>query len=242
MQEAIQQALQGGDLDKALALAREWAEASPDDAAARHALAVALAQSGDPDADPSGLLMKTLQATAIIAFTPKLVEITFTFGTKLTNDITGISGGTVTNPWTTLLVFITGVDCIITVIIAVLTLIAVLIIGLQTLIRGAELALLSVLGPVLALNLTSDNRGTWNVWVKHLIVLCCSQAMQIFMYKGAMVLLTYELSLTNMFFLLGWMWVTVMTPRFMKQFIYSSGIGSAGMSVGRTLLLRRALK
>ncbi|KAF1689771.1 tetratricopeptide repeat protein [Pseudoxanthomonas taiwanensis] len=50
MQEAIQQALQGGDLDKALALAREWAEASPDDAAARHALAVALAQSGDPDA------------------------------------------------------------------------------------------------------------------------------------------------------------------------------------------------
>lgn len=199
-------------------------------------------QNGDPDADPSGVLVRTLQAVAIIAFIPKLIEVTFIFGTKLANDIASISAGSVDNPWEILMNFLTGATSLSLILIILLILIATLLIALQTAIRGAELALLSVLGPIMALNITSSNKGTWNAWFKQLVILCSTQALQIFMYKGAMSLLTYELSNIGMWFLLGWLWVTVLTPKFLKQFIYTSGVGEVGSSLGRILLFKKSFK
>ncbi|MBP8909149.1 MAG: tetratricopeptide repeat protein [Pseudoxanthomonas sp.] len=50
MQERIEQALRRDAIDQALALAREWADSAPDEAAAQRALAVVLARAGDPEA------------------------------------------------------------------------------------------------------------------------------------------------------------------------------------------------
>ena len=50
MQERIEQALRRDAIDQALALAREWADSAPDEAAAQRALAVVVARAGDPEA------------------------------------------------------------------------------------------------------------------------------------------------------------------------------------------------
>lgn len=65
MQDAILQALRRNAADDAVALAREWATAAPDDVAAHRWLAVALQQQGQP-----GLALGSIDTALML--TPKM--------------------------------------------------------------------------------------------------------------------------------------------------------------------------
>lgn len=207
-----------------------------------------LYQNGDPDSDPSGLLVRTAQATAVIAVLPWIVTQIFIFGTKVALDITELNNGSANMIDVTVLtgyvVSTGGLPITIAVIIA---LIMLLIIAIQASIRGAELALMAVLGPIMALNLTANNRSTWSAWFKQILIICVTQAIQLFMIKGAFSLVTVNaISSGGVLLLLGWLWVTIKSPKFIQQFSHSTGftgaVGGTAKQAGSMAAMKLMMK
>lgn len=206
-----------------------------------------LHQNGDPDADPGGLIIRTAQAVAIIATMPWIVTQIFTFGTKVAQDVTGLSvGSTGISDWTFLTSSALLSAGIVPLILLLLILIGLLIIALQATIRGAKLALVSVLGPIMALNLSSTNRGMWSAWFKQIVIICLTQAVQIFMLKGALSLLTNQIISSNgLLVVFGWIWVTIKSDKFIQQFADSTGftgtVGGAARQAGTLFIMRKMM-
>ena len=131
--------------------------------------------------------------------------------------------------------------------VSLIIIISFLVIGVQIGIRGAELALMSVLGSIMALNLTSSNRSLWSSWFKQIIIICVSPAIQLFMINGALVLLTIEgFGSIHILLTFGWLWATVKAPAFVKQFAYTNGVGGAvggtAKQAGSMALMRAMMK
>lgn len=203
-----------------------------------------LYQNGDPDADPTGVLVRTAQAVAVIATLPFIVEQVFQFGSKVAHDIAALDVGS-----TSVADFVGMLSSIIAssgaVIPLFLTAIAILflVVAIQAAIRGAELTLMSVLGPIMALNLTANNRSVWSAWFKQLVIICTAQGLQILMLNGTISLLTNK-SVTGggLLTVVGWLWVTIKTPKFVQQFAYSTGftgtVGGTAKQAGSMALMR----
>lgn len=114
---------------------------------------------------------------------------------------------------------------------------------IQTFVRAAYFALLSVIGAFIALNLTSDNISLFKMWFKEMLIVCISQGLQIFLIKAAFYSLTGATNFTiKIMMFLGWAWVTYKAPAFIKQFTYSSGVSSAAGSIGTNVLIRKLIK
>lgn len=206
-----------------------------------------LRTNGDPDADPGNLIIRTGQATAVIAVMPWIVEQIFIFGTKVANDISHLNSGS-TNV-TTWIDLIKGnmEGSFILIMSGLIIVISVLVIAVQAAIRGAELALMSVIGPIMALNLTSSNRNVWGSWFKQILIICVSQALQIFMLQGAITVITISnLSGTGLLMIFAWLWVTIKTPKFLQQFAYTTGfsgaVGGTARQAGSMALMKIMLK
>lgn len=205
-----------------------------------------LYQNGDPDSDPGGLLIRTAQAVAVISTLPWIVSEIFMFGTKITNDIAQIGvGATNGEDWIVLLTALSsGAGSMILTVVLIIIAVMVLIVAIQATIRGAELALATVIGPIIALNLSANNRSAWSAWFKEICIICLSQGMQIFMIKGALSLGT--VNSTQAYLLIGWLWVTIKTPKFVKQFVYSTGftgaVGGSAKQAGSMAITKMILK
>lgn len=206
-----------------------------------------LYQNGDPDADPNGLLVRTAQAVAVIATLPWIATQLFTFGTKVAHDVANLgTGQTGVTDWAhvTNLVVLSGGTVVVLFIIAIV--ICLLIVGIQATIRGAEIALMAVIGPIMALNITANNRSMWSAWFKQMVIICVSQALQIFMLSGVLSLLTNQsISSNGLFKVIGWLWVTIKSPKYIQQFAYSTGftgaMGGTAKQAGSFYVMRRIM-
>ena len=207
-----------------------------------------LYQNGDPDADPTGLLVRTAQAVAVITVLPWIVSQLFMFGTKVATDVANLSSGRMSYlDWQYIKIWLNPIMGLsFGPIFCIIIVIMLLIVAFQATIRGAELALMSVLGPIMALNITANNRGIWSSWFRQVVIICTSQAIQIFMLAGAMSLISSQsISNKGLLFFYGWLWVAIKSPKYVQQFAYSTGftktLGGAAKNVGSTaaMLIRR---
>jgi hypothetical protein len=206
-----------------------------------------LYQNGDTDADPSGLIIRTGQAVAIIATMPWIVLQIFTFGTKVAADVAKLSGGQAgVADWAFITTSIVASGGIVIPVVGIVLAVMLLVVAIQATIRGAELALVSVLGPVMAVNLSANNRSVWTQWFKQVLIICTAQALQIFMLKGALSLMTSQvISNGGILLVFGWLWVTIKTPKFVQQFAYSTGfsgaVGGTAKQAGSMYLMRKMM-
>lgn len=205
-----------------------------------------LYQNGDPDADPSGLLIRTAQAVAIISTLPFIVQQVFEFGSKVSHDVAGLGvGETGIADFAYMVSAIAASSGAVIPLFLIVIAILFLVVAIQAAIRGAELTLMSVLGPIMALNLTANNRSIWSAWFKQLVIICTAQALQILMLNGTLSLLTNQsVSGGGLLVVIGWLWVTIKTPKFVQQFAYSTGFtGAVGGTVKQagSMALMRAM-
>lgn len=207
-----------------------------------------LYQNGDPDADPSGILVRTAQAIAVIATLPFIVQQIFEFGSKVSHDVAGLSvGSTGVADFAFMVSAIAASSGAVIPIFCLVIAIMFLVVAIQAAMRGAELALMSVLGPIMALNLTANNRSIWSSWFKQLVIVCTAQALQIFMLDGTLSLLTNQsVSDGGIIVLIGWLWVTIKTPKYVQQFVYSTGftgaVGGTAKQAGSMALMKVMMK
>ena len=207
-----------------------------------------LYQNGDSDQDPAGLLVRTAQAVAVISTLPWIVEQVFEFGNRVSHDVASLSvGSTGIKDFNFMVAAIVSSGGTVIALFCIVVAILLLVVAIQATIRGAELSLMSVLGPIMALNLTANNRSMWSAWFKQLVIICTSQALQILMLDGAFSLLTNQsVSGGGLLVLIGWLWVTVKTPKFVQQFAYSTGftgaVGGTAKQAGSMMIMRKMMR
>lgn len=205
-----------------------------------------LYQSGDPDADPSGLIIRTGKSIAVISTLPWIVLQIFTFGTKVATDVANLGAGKMgSSDISFLSTFVVSTGGLPVAIMGIIILIMFLVVAIQSTIRGAELALMAVLGPIMALNLTSNNQSIWGAWLKQVIVICVSQALQIFMIKGVFTLIVTGVSTGGLLLVFGWLWVTIKSPKYLQQFAHSTGfsgaVGGTAKQAGSMAVMRMVM-
>ncbi len=206
-----------------------------------------LYSNGDANADPQGLLINTAKSAAIIGCMPWLTRQIYIFGTSVAQDIAQLGGAGSADvsfynlftavPGLTLIATIGGIGA------------AILIIGIfiQTFVRAAHLGMLALVGPILAVQVVGGG-GMFSLWLKELLVVSVSQAIQIFMLLAGMYALP-NIAFGNPFYgalmLLGWLWATVKAPSVLKQMAYSSGIGGAvggaAQTAGTMVIVRKMM-
>lgn len=204
-----------------------------------------LYSNGDADADPKGLLIGTCKAAAIIGCMPWLVRYVYQLGSVIATDVSGLSGTTSEVNFANLLLSIMSTAGFLLTIAVLIAIVLIIIIFIQTFIRAATLGLLAVIGPIIAVQQIGGGQ-LFNIWLKELMVVCFSQAIQIFMllataYTFANIAL--DNAVINGLMLLGWLWATIKAPGTLKQMLYSSGaggaVGSAAQTAGTMVIVRK---
>ncbi|MGG3471571.1 conjugal transfer protein TrbL family protein [Neobacillus pocheonensis] len=216
--------------------------------------------NGDPDADPGGLLIKTVHATAVIMSVPWIVKTMYKFGVALAADIAGLDEkklngdpNSVTNDNASLMIaFMTRLlarnNIKLFVCIAILLAVVILVVVVvQTSIRAGELATLAAGGSLTALSLTGSGQY-YEVWWKELAMISLTQALQIFLLKVAFYLLfkiDFGEQFVNLFLFVGVLWCTFKSPQWLRQFVHSTGVGrtagGAAQQAGSMIMMRKML-
>ncbi len=210
-----------------------------------------LYSSGDPEADPRGLLISTVKAAAIIASIPWLVRWLYMLGSTMALEISHLSGVGF-DPADFSLIFLGAYivrGSFIIILAALVSLVLIIVIYIQTFIRAATLGMLAVIGPILAIQEVGSDGGLFRMWLKELTVVCFSQAIQIFMILGAVYAMSNILfgdnPVTAAMMFLGWLWATMKAPGTLKQMLYSSGVGSvaggAAQTAGTMVIVRKMM-
>lgn len=224
---------------------------------AYHALTTyILQQSGDSEADPGGLLIRTAQAAFVIAAVPWLVRNIYLFGSTVAQDISRLDGVNVeaSEPlkqlWLTasmgesVLLFAVGM---------IFALVMLLIIVIQSFIRAGELAIIAASGALMALSISGQNNGWFSTWWKELLTISATQAIQILLVKLAFGVLQRSSEVgsvgefltnntfVNLLLFIGILWVTIKAPNVLRGFIHSSGTGKVAGQAGTMVMMRKIM-
>lgn len=206
-----------------------------------------LHSSGDAEANPGGLLIDTAKAAAVIGSVPWLVRWLYLLGTQVAIEISGL-GGVPTEPVLTQFVRSVEVLPLVLILVGLIALVLIVLIYIQTFIRAAHLGMLAVIGPLLAIQLVGGDHSLFNLWLKELIVVSFSQALQIFMLMAALYALGGMMTgnpITALLMFVGWLWSTMKAPSVLKQMLYSSGLGrvagGAAQTAGTMIIVRKMM-
>lgn len=213
-----------------------------------------LRSEGDSDANPGGLLFRSVQAATIIAAVPWLVKWIYQFGSTIAGDVVrlpGIDYGSVGGATENLMDAVIGGGKyeLFGAIGILFALIILIIIFIQVFIRAAELAVIAVVGSFMALGLTNPNSDMFSTWWRELVSISMAQAIQLYLVKVSFFTLTYMnfggIPLFNLFLFCGFLWVTYKSPSILKQFVHSTGVGRAAggvaQSAGSMVMMRKIM-
>lgn len=196
-----------------------------------------LHSSGDAEANPGGLLIDTAKAAAVIGSVPWLVRWLYLLGTQIALEVSGFGGISSAAPVMTN--FVRSIEALplILIFVGIIALVLITLIYIQTFIRAAHLGMLAVIGPLLAIQLIGGDHNLFNLWIKELIVVSFSQALQIFMLMAALYALGGMMTgnpITALLMFVGWLWSTMKAPSVLKQMLYSSGLGRVAGGTAQT--------
>lgn len=206
--------------------------------------------SGDATADPGGLLIRAMVSVAIIGSMPWLPIYVYRIGTAVAADISRLPGndpaeGLDTNVFLSLLQdgFALPLTIIFMAVLIIVSVVMILIVIIQMSIRSAELAFIGILGPIMAIGLNSNLFGQW--W-KKLISIVLAQAAQLLTLRFSFYILHalfFNFDVMAFIFFIGFLWVTVKSPKILEQLIDSTGlgrfVGGVGMAVSSRMMMRR---
>ncbi len=201
------------------------------------ALMLATARTEGAPTDPGALLKRVVLTAAAIAAGPALAVQAMRAGNLLADAVAhaGLGPGLADlpgnlwtmaatveadQPWVPLLLLGGGFILILCFI--------------QSVVRTVEMTLAAILAPVMALGFLSGG-GTADVWLREVVVLAASQAVQLLLLYLAAALLVLPAGPAGLalgpFYFLGACWVAWRSPQMLRQFAYHSGAGSAIGSV-----------
>ena len=196
-------------------------------------------QNGDPDADPTGNLIRVAQAVAFIFCGPWLISTAYQFGVKVTTDILKLSSGIRTNIDIMNLASTFYSDALMLVLISLVILILILVVMFQIGFRSAEIVMLQVACPIFALNATTENKGIWGIFIRYTISITLTQSVQMFLLKCFFATASHIGTDVNGFtwtmLVISWLVVAIKSPKIIQMLIQSGSVGGGMGGAARQL-------
>ena len=200
-------------------------------------------QNGDPDISPAKHLSRAIQAGVAIAAMPTFIRMVYGFSINISKDIISLYSGAMDLRGAIETVVLTP---LIGAILILIVLISLLVIIVQVSVRGAEISLMLITAPIFSLNLTTEGRGLFGSFLRHVFSVSLTQCVQIFLVR-AMMVTAWGIGLTGdpivvevmrFLLILAWVLVAIRAPKFLNDIMYSSGISNIVISTGRMILYR----
>lgn len=213
------------------------------------ALQMATIRADGGQSDPALLIKRTVMAAIGITSFPLIARELIVFGNLLASGVASAGWGIDLESLDLSSLLISSISTIpITIILfAGPGLILLLLIFFQALIRTVEITLAAIISPVAALGYMSGG-GMADVWWREVMVLSCSQAVQMLLLYMATTLLSgpriwgsVQATLGPFLFVAA-LWVAWKTPAVLRNYAYSTGISSAAGNVGQAFLYRMMMK
>ncbi len=211
--------------------------------------------SGDPSPDPGEMLIRVGTSVVLILGVPFILGLMFQLNVALIGDIYNLPGMggdfAEINKLTALLqdasmsYQLTRFMIIVVMIIMAGSVVAIIAL-FQMAVRAAEWAVIAISGPLMAVGVNSDLFGTW--W-RHLLTITLSQGIQILMFKLSFYVLVQSwggVDLLAVVFFVGFLVVTIKSPKILQRYIDATGIGrvagGAAQQMGSLMLMRKMLR
>lgn len=195
--------------------------------------------NGDPDSDPLDILVRCSEAVAICCSNDFIATYFFKFSKAFATDL-GESGTVdVKKSFADLMLFINsgGPSTMVFAFILLTLIIGVLAFCIIAGIRGAELSLMKIILPIMAVDLVTTNRERWGNFFTSYMVSYLYYGLQLLCYRmflGSLMTITSGVLSKELIITLGWFVVMLRSPKWLEKFVYSSGLGRGVAGTGRT--------
>lgn len=226
----------------------------------------ALRMNGDPDSDLSGVIVRAAAAAVMIGAAPALLKMVYQFSIVIGTEIgaasnSGFQGDSLREDVFLAISGDLAGSALVVLVAIVFIAIFLVLIFIQTFIRGAEIAFAAIVGPILALGITKETSGAWSGWVKEMLALCFTSLGQLAMIKMAFVVLLlgtekgesyvnapgfktmFDNNMVRILLFLCLLWVAYKVPAAVKGFAHTTGVskavGGAATTVIRNVLAKK---
>ncbi|GEM_PF-5487459 len=196
---------------------------------------------GDPDSDPLEMLTRVFKAVAMMICGQFIVEKFIAFAGQFAFEITTyvqfmwddeISIAETLKGF--LLANVLGLGYLI---IIVAIIIGLLLFIFKAAKRGAELILLNVMLPILALDILTTSRERWNTFVQEATVTIFGYVLQLLSFSVFISLFKMSTSTGNLEGLvacLAWLMLVFSAPKLLQRYVHRSGVGDAAKGMARS--------
>lgn len=187
---------------------------------------------GDPDSDPLDILLRCSEAVAICCANDFIFTFFMKFSKVFVKDFVESTGDIdITAHIGSLISSFSGSMTPAVIVFAATLLIFV--VGLVVFnviagIRGAELSLMKILFPLMAVDLVTAKRERWEAFVTAYIITFLYYALQLFAYKmfvSSLAAVYVNTLSKELVVACGWFIIMLRSPRWLEKFCYSTGIG-----------------
>ncbi|GEM_PF-2965081 len=205
-----------------------------------------LPEGDDPENDFGGFFVRLGKSAILITFSTTIVNWGIKFSDYLASDLLSIVSGNIKiasklNNVVTELITDTTLgfgSVLLMLLILLIVIICLLIVCVQAGLRGVNLAILQMFAPLFAVNYITTDKGLWNKWKQNLFSVSLTYVLQIVLVNISLKFIVNGFSnITSMLIGICWLIVCIQSPKLLKEFSYSSGVGS-GISRSTSTVLQ----
>ncbi len=190
-----------------------------------------IATDGDATNEPTGLFMELIKAIVVIVAFPTLYDWLYQAVSTLTNDLLAVLSFQVNIASVAASIVTLGIFPLI---IMLIFLILYVVLFVQFVMRGIEILILRAGLPLAAVGLMDADGGIFASYAKKFFQSALTVIVQLFLAKLAIALLVSF----DTFWALGAILMAIKTPRFLNEFMLTSG----GVNVYQSMQMARIMK
>lgn len=179
---------------------------------------------GDPDTEPTGLVIRFVQAVAVAVSFSTLYSWLAEIAEGLINELLAATGAAVDYDWQA---WVNGISSMgfVTAIFGLVFVICYFVLYFQFLMRGLEIMILRIGMPMACVGLLDNDKGVFKAYVNKFFQSTLAVVIQICLCKlGVGMMLNIGINM-NVFWGLACMVLAIRTPAFLREFLVSAGGG-----------------
>lgn len=183
---------------------------------------------GDPDSEPTYLIIRFVQAIAVAVCFPVLYGWMAEITENLTNQILDGIGMSTDYDWQT---WVMGLESsgLVTAIFGLIFVICYFMLYFQFLMRGLEIMILRIGMPLACVGLLDNDKGVFRTYLNKFFQSVFSVIVQVSLCKlGVGMMLNTGINL-NLFWGISCMTLAIKTPKFLSEFMVPAGSGGGGV-------------
>lgn len=197
---------------------------------------------GDPDMDPTQLLLKFSMGLAAMWAVFPIFSISLDWGKKIAVMVVGASEVKIDyNINAISAILLKAGNPVITPFLLFLIVGGILFFCFKAGMRGAELVLFRILWPIFCCDFISPSREKWNSFAFSFAVTTFSYGIQMLLFKTGLLfflIMGERDDVATPFFMgMAFIYMACKAPQWITKFSYNSGVGQVATGIGRTAML-----